>query len=290
MILKTLQIVLPVIIIVLIGLFYAKKTNINTNTINKINLDIFIPILIFYAIAQKLPNISILGYFSLGAVIVVFGSGLILYPFLKMMNINIRSFLPTMMFNNSLNLGLPLAMLAFGNEAMAMFIALSLVQVIGQFTVAVAMYGGTFNPLTLLKNPVVIATILGLFFNYFGVEFSKVIITTFDLLSGVAIPLILFSLGVRLSSVKFDNIKIGFIGAVLCPISGVITAYIAILIFDYTPLQENLLILFGLLPPAVLNAILAEKYKNNSSMVASVVAMGNILSLVYIPIALYFML
>lgn len=51
MILKTLQIVLPVIIIVLIGLFYAKKTNINTETINKVNLDIFIPILIFYAIA-----------------------------------------------------------------------------------------------------------------------------------------------------------------------------------------------------------------------------------------------
>lgn len=290
MFIKILEIVLPVIIIVVIGLFYAKKTNINTETINKINLDIFTPILIFYAISQKLPNISVLGHFSLGAVIVVFGSGLILYPFIKMMNINIRSFLPTMMFNNSINLGLPLAMLSFGSEAMAMFIALSLVQVIGQFTVAVAMYGGTFHIITLLKNPVIIATILGLLFNYFNVEFSKVIITTFDLLSGVAIPLILFSLGVRLSSVKFDNLKIGFIGAVLCPLSGLVTAYIAITIFNYTSLQENLLILFGLLPPAVLNAILAEKYKNDSSIVASIVAMGNIFSLIYIPVALYFLI
>lgn len=290
MFIKILEIVLPVIIIVLIGLFYAKKTNINTDTINKVNLDIFTPILIFYAIAQKLPNISVLGYFSLGAVIVVFGSGLILYPFLKMMNINLRSFLPTMMFNNSINLGLPLSLLAFGSEAMAMFIALSLVQVIGQFTVAVAMYGGTFHIITLLKNPVIIATILGLLFNYFNVEFVQVAITTFDLLSAVSIPLILFSLGVRLSNVKFDNLKVGFIGAILCPISGLITAYIAMAIFNYTPLQENLLILFGLLPPAVLNAILAEKYRNDSSMVASVVAMGNIFSLIYIPVALYFMI
>ena len=290
MVIKILEITFPVILIVLIGLFYAKKTNISTDTINKVNLDIFIPILIFYAIAQKLPNISILGYFSLGAVIVVFGSGLILYPFLKILKINARTFLPTMMFNNSINLGLPLSMLAFGKEAMAMFIALSLVQVIGQFTVAVAMYGGTINLLLLLKNPVVIATVLGLFFNYFDIEFSKVLISSFDLLSGVSIPLILFSLGVRLSNVKFDNLKIGLIGAILCPLSGLITAYIAIGIFDYTPLQEKLLILFGLLPPAVLNAILAEKYKNDSSIVASVVAIGNIFSLIYIPIFLYFIL
>jgi malate permease and related proteins len=290
MVIKILEITFPVILIVLIGLFYAKKTNISTDTINKVNLDIFIPILIFYAIAQKLPNISILGYFSLGAVIVVFGSGLILYPFLKILKINARTFLPTMMFNNSINLGLPLSMLAFGKEAMAMFIALSLVQVIGQFTVAVAMYGGTINLLLLLKNPVVIATVLGLFFNYFDIEFSKVLISSFDLLSGVSIPLILFSLGVRLSNVKFDNLKIGLIGAILCPLSGLITAYIAIGIFDYTPLQEKLLFLFGLLPPAVLNAILAEKYKNDSSIVASVVAIGNIFSLIYIPIFLYFIL
>jgi malate permease and related proteins len=290
MVIKILEITFPVILIVLIGLFYAKKTNISTDTINKVNLDIFIPILIFYAIAQKLPNISILGYFSLGAVIVVFGSGLILYPLLKILKINARTYLPTMMFNNSINLGLPLSMLAFGKEAMAMFIALSLVQVIGQFTVAVAMYGGTINLLLLLKNPVVIATVLGLFFNYFDIEFSKVLISSFDLLSGVSIPLILFSLGVRLSNVKFDNLKIGLIGAILCPLSGLITAYIAIGIFDYTPLQEKLLFLFGLLPPAVLNAILAEKYKNDSSIVASVVAIGNIFSLIYIPIFLYFIL
>lgn len=287
MLLNTLEIALPIIIIVLLGFFYSKKTNINTDSINKINLDIFTPILIFYAIAEKLPNISILGYFSLGAVIVVFGSGIILYPLLRYLNINSRTFLPAMMFNNSINLGLPLSMLAFGKEAMAMFIALSLVQVIGQFTVAVSMYGGTVNIFQLLKNPVIIGTILGLVFNYFNLEFYEVLNTTFDLLIGVSIPVMLFTLGVRLSSVSFNDLKKGILGAILCPLSGLITAYIAISIFNFTPLQENLLILFGLLPPAVLNALLAEKYKNDSLTVASIVAVGNIFSLIYIPIYLY---
>jgi predicted permease len=67
-------------------------------------------------------------------------------------------------------------------------------------------------------------------------------------------------------------------------------AVVAIWIFDYTQLQKDLLILFAVLPPAVLNAILAEKYNKDSQMVASIVAVGTIFSIVYIPIVLYFLL
>jgi predicted permease len=287
---KIIEILFPVFVIVLIGFFYSKKVKIDIDSINKVNLDIFIPLLIFYSISTKLPNISVLGYFSLGAVIVVFGSGLILYPFIKLMKIDINSFLPAMMFNNSINLGLPLALLSFGEEAMALFIALSLVQVIGQFTIAEMMYGGAVNLKAMFKNPVIIATILGLFFNYFSIILPQTFVVTFDLLSKVAIPLILFALGVRLSTVKFENIKLGFLGAILCPLSGLIMAFLAIYIFDYSLLQQKLLILFGLLPTAVLNAILAEKYKKDSAMVASIVAIGNLFTIVYMPIALYFLL
>ena len=91
MLYKIIEILFPVFIIVLIGIFYAKRVKIDIDSINKINLDIFIPFLIFYSISSKLPNISVLGYFSLGAVIIVFGSGLILYPFIKLMKIDINS-------------------------------------------------------------------------------------------------------------------------------------------------------------------------------------------------------
>ena len=288
MFIKILEIILPIFIIVLIGFLYAKKEKIKMDIPNKINLDIFIPILIFFAISEKLPSVTTLGYFSLGAVLVVLGSGVILYPFLKFIKVNPRTFLPAMMFNNSINLGLPLALLAFGEEAMAMFIALSLVQVIGQFTIAVVMYGGSIKLKDLLKNPVIVATIIGLLFNYFNIHIPKILYPSVELLSQVAIPLILFSLGVRLVSVELKHWKIGIIGAILCPLSGILMAFLAIEIFEYTLLQKSLIILFGSLPPAVLNAILSEKYKQDSSMVASVVALGNLFSLFYIPIILYF--
>ena len=64
MILKIIEIIFPVLIIALLGYFYAKKEKISMDIPNKINLEVFIPILVFYAISEKLPSITTLGSFS----------------------------------------------------------------------------------------------------------------------------------------------------------------------------------------------------------------------------------
>ena len=283
-------IIFPVIFIAFVGYIYAKKENINMDTTNKINLEIFIPILVFYSISERLPSIINIGYFSLGGVMVVLGSGVLLYPIVKLIKANPKSFLPPMMFNNSINLGFPLSLFAFGEDALVMFISLSLVQVIGQFTIAPIMYGGEIKWIKIIKNPVIIATIIGLLFNYFNIHFPDVINISLKIISQVSIPLVLFALGVRLTHIELKYWKLGLLGAILCPISGVIMAIIAIQIFDYTQTQQALIILFGALPPAVLNAIMAEQYKKDTIMVASVVVIGNLFSLISIPFVLYFIL
>lgn len=290
MLIQIISIIFPVFFIALIGYWYAKKIKINMDMPNKINMDIFIPIMVFYFISEKLPSVHLIGSFSLGAVLVVLGSGIILYPVTKVLNLNPRTFLPPMMFNNSINLGLPLAFFAFGEEAMALAIALSLVQVIGQFTIAVAMYGGKFDIGSLFKNPVIIATLIGLMFNYWNIHLPTILLEPVKMMAQVSIPLVLFALGVRLIHLELRNWKIGLLGAILCPLSGILMALLAIHIFDYTSLQASLIILFGALPPAVINSIMAEKYKYDSITVASIVAIGNISSLITIPIVLYFVL
>ena len=289
MFLKIIEIIFPVLIIALIGYFYAKKEKISMDIPNKINLEVFIPILVFYAISEKLPSITTLCTFSLGAVIVVLGSGIILYPITKLLGVNPRTFLPSMMFNNSINLGLPLALFAFGEEAMALIIALSIVQIVGQFTIAVVMYGGVAKISELLKNPVILATFFGLIFNYYNLHLPQILIEPLKMLSQISIPLVLFALGVRLSTIEFSHWKIGLIGAILCPLSGILMALLAIYIFDYTPLQTSLIILFWAFPPAFVNSLMAEKYGYDSSVVASLVAVGNLFSLIVIPIVLYFL-
>jgi hypothetical protein len=50
--------------------------------------------------------------------------------------------------------------------------------------------------------------------------------------------------------------------------------------------QQGLLILFGCLPPAVLNFMVAEQYKQEPGKVASIVLIGNVLSVLFVPLGL----
>ena len=47
-----------------------------------------------------------------------------------------------------------------------------------------------------------------------------------------------------------------------------------------------LLLLFGCLPPAVLNFMVAEQFRQEPAKVASIVLIGNVLSIVFVPLGL----
>jgi hypothetical protein len=47
-----------------------------------------------------------------------------------------------------------------------------------------------------------------------------------------------------------------------------------------------MLLVFGALPPAVLNFLFAERYKQEPERVASIVLIGNLAALLFLPLAL----
>ncbi len=55
-------------------------------------------------------------------------------------------------------------------------------------------------------------------------------------------------------------------------------------------MQDDQLLLFAALPPAVLNYLIAERYDQEPEQVATLVLIGNLGSLVAVPVALYFIL
>ena len=110
------------------------------------------------------------------------------------------------------------------------------------------------------------------------------------MLGQIAIPLMLFSLGVRLTAITFNDSREAFMIALFCPIVGGTLAYIISLALPLSELHRNILLLFGILPPAVVNFILAEKYNNSPEKVASMVLIGNMVSVLSIPIMLLLVL
>jgi malate permease and related proteins len=106
------------------------------------------------------------------------------------------------------------------------------------------------------------------------------------MLGEICIPLLLFSLGVRLIDANFKTWRIGVAGAVLRPLLGMAIAWGAARLLGLDAQSSAMLLIFGALPPAVLNYVFAERYRQEPEKVASIVMIGNVAALLFISLAL----
>ncbi|GGO82634.1 membrane protein [Marinobacterium nitratireducens] len=284
------QVVFPLLAIVSVGYLYARRVHTDMSVANRINMDVFTPALILSVMADKSFDLALYQPLAIGALCVVLGSGLLLLPLCRLIGIAPKTFLPPMMFNNSGNLGIPLAVLAFGEQALPAAVVLFLVENSLHFTVGMYMLNPRVHPLSLLRIPMILAAIAGLVISSAGLALPAAIKTFIDMLGQIAIPLMLFSLGVRMLSIDFTNWRSGVLGAILCPASGLLLAVAVQQILQLDETQYLYLLLFGALPPALLNYLVAERYNQEPQQVASIVLLSNMASLIIIPLVLAFIL
>ena len=283
---RILGIILPVFVVIVVGYLYARRVKPDMEQVNRISMTILGPALIFSALASKEFDIRENVVLMLGSIGVVLGSGLLAWPVARMMKVDYRTLVPTAMFNNCGNMGLPLAVLAFGQGGFSAMVALFTISNLLQFTVGVRLIDHHARLGQFLRNPMLWATVVGFVFAlahppmpgwvYFGIK----------MVGDALIPMMLLSLGVRLYEVRWDDWRLGVIGGILCPVTGIATALVLAPLLGLSELQRGLLILFGALPPAVLNFMVAEQFKQEPAKVASIVLIGNVLSVIFIPIGL----
>jgi hypothetical protein len=290
MIYQIFGIIFPVLAIVLVGYFYATKFQPNMETANTINMNIFLPALMFSVLSKESFQIQNYQLLAISGVIVILGSGAIAWIVAKALRINIKTFVPPMMFNNTGNIGLPLAVLAFGEIALGAAVILFAIEMLLHFTFGAYILSKNTNFMSIFRSPILIATLAGLSVNIIDFELWLPITQMMDLLGQAAIPLLLFTLGTRLIGINLSDWKLGVLGSFLCPLSGLVVALIVVQFFKLEHLHYQQLILFSVLPPAVLNHMMAEKYQQQPETVASIVMIGNIGSLIVLPMALYYVL
>jgi predicted permease len=136
----------------------------------------------------------------------------------------------------------------------------------------------------------ILAVMLAMLLSLFEITVSNTLLEPIRMIGDICVPLMLFSLGVRLVDMKLSEWKIGMLAAILAPVSGVIIVLLILPFIELTRLEQGALFLFGALPPAVMNYMFAEHYKQEPSKVAAMVLFGNAFSVVSIPIALVYVL
>jgi predicted permease len=72
----------------------------------------------------------------------------------------------------------------------------------------------------------------------------------------------------------------------VCPAAGIGAALAAAGLLGLEGLERSQLLLFGALPPAVLNYMLAERFDQEPAVVASIVLLGNLGSVIVVPLML----
>jgi malate permease and related proteins len=249
-------------------------------------MNVLAPALIFSALASKDFDVAANRLLILGSIGVVLGSGLIAWPLAKVMRQDHRTFVPPMMFNNCGNMGLPLAVLAFGPSGFSAMVAVFTISNLLHFTVGAWMIDHHARFGRLLKNPMVWSTVVGFAFALTHPPLPEWTATTFRIVGDALIPMMLLSLGVRLMDVQWSDWRIGVVGGLVCPLTGIAMAMLLSPILGLDEAQRGLLILFGCLPPAVLNFMVAEQYRQEPGKVASIVLIGNMMSVAFVPLGL----
>ncbi len=287
---RTFDTVFPLVFIVLLGFIYARWRATDMTIANRINMDVFVPALIFSVMASGSFHVTQYKGLIIAAAVIVLGSGLLVWPIAKLMRVSSKTLLPPMMFNNSGNLGIPLMVLAFGESALPIAVVLFLTENLLHFTVGMYL----INPKTKLKSiltmPMVLATMLGLIFSFSESQLPVALFVPIEMLGQVSIPLMLFALGVRMMDVDMKNWKLGLFAGVLCPLSGLIMAIAWQLVWPVSQEHFAYLLVFACLPPAVLNYIVSELFQQEPNKVASMVLIGNLMSLVTLPCILLYVL
>jgi predicted permease len=287
---RILLIVLPLFAVVAVGFVYARRRRPDMSAATQVNMDVFVPALVFSALASRGGELADYGLLALAGTALVLASGLAAWPLSRLLGIAPRTFVPPMMFVNSGNMGIPLLVLAFGEQAMPAAVVLFLLENFLHFSVGTRMLDHRADLLAVLRTPVMLACIAGLGVGATGFALHPALATAVEMLGQVAIPLMLFTLGVRLVDVDLADWRTGLAGALARPLIGVTLAWGLARGLALPEDQADILILFGALPPAVINYVFAERYAQEPRRVASIVLLGNAAAVLTLPAALLLVL
>lgn len=283
-----LNIVLPVLLVALLGFIFAKrqKTPPSMDFINDANVMLFCPALVFSALLKYPVNVLAAWPLVVAGVLIIVLPGIVLAISHRQRGTN-AGFLVPGMFRNTGNLGIPLMLLAYGETQMGAIVVLFVLSGLLHFSLGIFLLSQGRSRWQWLRNPNIWAALLGIGLSYRADIIPEFILTSADLLGQVAIPLMLFSLGVRLAEGRLEQLGTAFRINMHYLLASLVCLPLVLWLVPLTTDWMRLVVLSAMLPPAVLNFLLCEQYQVTPKRVANVVLLGNLMSVITIPLVVW---
>jgi len=295
-ILEVIGVTFPVFAVIAIGFFIKKKGLLKEEhvpVLNNLTYNFGLSALIFLGIIKnKFGEI-----FDTDIIKVIFPAYFIYIAilFLSFYFTRIRKGLKSVILISSFRsnmafIGLPVLLYAYGSLAAAkasIIIALLLpfnIILTALFLQFINKPDDGFKVKRLLKeillDPVILAVAAGLLVSYFNINIPGPISGIFDILSNIAVPLALLSIG---ASFKFSYIRsnlkyLSIISALKLLIFPLVTLFFSLFIFKTAQLDRDIICILFAAPVAVSTFIQSRKYTADSDFVSAILIISTISS------------
>ncbi len=277
----------PVFLLALVGFVWVKAGfEYRVEFVTRLSMTLSVPCLIFVALMNSQVSAAALTALSFASLAAYLALTVVFWLVLRLLRLDMTTYLAPLIFGNTGNLGLPLALFAFGEEGLGYAVVVFAVMAILSFTVGVRMVAGHVSALRLVQEPMVAGTVLGALFLWQGWHTPVWLTNTLQLAGQMAIPLMLITLGVavaRLHPSDFGRpIFLSLVKALICTA----VAWSVGSLFGLSPVALAVLVLQVATPVAVTSYLLAEKYSADAEKVAGLVVVSTLLSVITIPLTL----
>ncbi|GAA6181292.1 AEC family transporter [Shimia sp. NS0008-38b] len=291
LILTVLEIVAPVFLVAGVGFAWVKAGfEYRIQFVTRLGVNLAVPCLIFTALMKTDAELADLARLTLAGVAGYVVIGALGWCLLKVLGLDLRSYLAPFIFGNTGNLGVPLALFAFGQAGLEAAVVLLAVTALLSFTWGIWLVAGEGAFGKMLQEPMIWATLLGAVFLVTGWKTPDFLTETLDLIGQMAIPLMLLTLGVAVArltpgrvvtAIYLSGLKFLICAAVGWALAGV---------FGLGGTLFGVLVLQMAMPVGISSYLLAEKYEADAEAVAGFAVVSTLVSVVCLPLLLTLLL
>lgn len=282
-------IVAPVFALAAIGFVWVRTgLDYDTAFVTRLAMTVSIPCLIFMALYRTDVDPRLLGDTVLAASATYLAVGLLAWLVVLVGRLDVATYWAPITFGNTGNLGLPIALFAFGQAGFDLAVVIFAVMAILSFTFGVWVVSGGGSPMNAIREPLVWGAIAGLVFMLTGWSIPDWLGNTLDLIGQIAIPLMLITLGVAIS--RLQPRAVGR-ATILSLVRLAICIAVPLAVgtwFGLAGMALGVLVLQISAPVAVTSYMLAAKYHARAEEVAGLVVVSTLISLIAIPAVLAF--
>jgi predicted permease len=279
----------PVILCAFLGALWARSgQRYDSDFVSRLVLNIGAPALILSTLSQVDIDPSLFADIAIACVLVSVIMAILGFVIPRLLGDDVRTYLPSFVFPNVGNMGLPVCMFAFGEQGLALALIFFMVLSVAHFPVGILMAGGreAGGLIGIIKMPILYAISLAVLLMMSGAVLPDFLNNAVSLIGAMTIPLMLITLGVSLYSLKVSGWGKALLYSLVRILGGLSAGLLVVWWLDIEGVARSVVLIQSSMPVAVFNYLFAVRFDRQPDAVAGLVVVSTLLSFVSLPILL----